>query len=269
MRLKPMRRWGPSGDPRWGCLLGFVLLFVSGCSEGPQAIISPDHLERQIEDLRGLIQAAGEGSLLPADQLLVGVDEQTVRDLARLALPREETIVGSWGRLRVRIDSVDVEFRDGHGVVRLEGQVHRTSEGPEQVFAELAVLGRVDSVEVDEESGGLRGRATLIGVEVKQVGLSGEGTVARRILETLAGLNPQILSLLSESLVLPVKLEREVSIRGTGDRGPVRIEPARFPLSAKVTNILAFDRRLWIVLDVGVGEWAPLETSGEATGEPS
>ena len=238
-------------------------------SEGPRAIISPEHLERQIEDLRGLIQAAEQGDLPPRDRLLVAIDEQTVRNLARLGLPREEAVAGSGGRLRVRIDSVDVEFRDGHGLVRLDGQLHRTSEGSEEVFAELAVLGRVDSVEVDEESGGLRGRATLIGVEVKRVGLSGEGSVSRTLLEAVAGLNPQILSLLSESLVLPVRLEREVRIEGTGDAGPVRIAPARFPLSARVTDLLAFDRRLWVVLDVSAGDWAPLETTPEAPEETS
>ncbi len=249
--------------------LALLPVLAGGCAEAPRAIISPDHLTRQIEDLRGLIQAAEQGELLPPDRLLVAIDEQTVRDLARLGLPREEAVSGSGGRLRVRIDSVDVEFRDGHGLVRLDGQLHRTSEGSEEVFAELAVLGRVDSVEVDEESGVLRGRATLIGIEVKRVGLSGEGSVSRRVLEAVAGLNPQILSLLSESLVLPVRLEREVVIRGTGDEGPVRIAPARFPLSARVTDLLAFDQRLWIVLDVSAGDWAPLETTPERTEEES
>ena len=238
-------------------------------SEGPRAIISPEHLERQIEDLRGLIHAAEQGDLLPQDRLLVAIDEQTVRELARLGLPREEVVAGSGGRLRVRIDAVDFEFRDGHGLVRLEGQVYRTSKSPGEFFAELAVLGRVDSVEVDAESGSLRGQATLIGVEVKRVGLSGESTVQRRLLEGLAGLNPQILSLLSESLVFPVRLEREIRIGGTGDAGPVRIAPARFPLSARVTDLLAFDRRLWVVLDVIAGDWAPLETTPEDPEESS
>jgi hypothetical protein len=234
--------------------------------EGPRAIISPEHLNRQIEDLRELIRAAEKGELLPRDRLLVAVDEQTVRDLARLGLPREEAVAGTRGRFRVRIDAVDVEFRDGHGLVRLDGQVFRTAGPPDDVFAELAVLGRVDQVEVDEESG-LRGRVTLIGLEVKRVGLFGESALRRRLLEGLARLSPQILSLLSDSLVLPVQLEREVRMRGTGQKGPVRIEPAHFPLSARVTDLLAFDRRLWIVLDVSAGGWTPLEAIDEDDAE--
>ena len=241
------------------CLLASALAAGCGGGEAPRAIISPEHLSRQIEDLRGLIAAAETGKLLPTDRLLVSIDEETVRALARLGLPREQEVAGTGGRLRVRIEGVDVEFRDGSGLVRLEGTVYQTSGPPDDVFAQLAVLGRIDSVAVDDASGSLRGRVTLIGLEVKRVGLFGESALRRQLLEGLAGLNPQILSLLSESLVLPVRLEREVRIGGTGDGGPVRIQPARFPLSARVTDVLAFDRRLWVVLDVNAGDWSPLE----------
>jgi hypothetical protein len=248
-----------------------AVLSVLGCQpgEGPRAIISPQHLNRQIEDLRALIRAAEEGELLPRDRLLVAVDEQTVRDLARLGLPREQDVAGTAGRFRVRIDAVDVEFRDGHGLVRLDGQIYRTAGPPEDVFAELAVLGRVDHVDVDDESGTLRGRVTLIGLEVKRVGLFGESALRRQLLEGLASLNSQVLSLLSDSLVLPVRLEQEIRIRGTAEKGPVRIQPARFPLSARVTNLLAFDRRLWIVLDVSAGDWVALEAIDEDDTEKS
>jgi hypothetical protein len=258
-------------------LVAVVPVLACDPGEGPRAIISPEHLSRQIEDLRGLIRAAGQGELLPRDRLLVAVDEQTVRDLARLGLPREQAVAGTGGRFRVRIDAVDVEFRDGHGLVRLDGQVYRTggaaddiTGGPaDDVFAELAVLGRVEHVDVDEENGTLRGRVTLIGLELKRVGIFGESALRRRILEGLARLNSQILSLLSDSLVLPVRLEQEVRIHGTGEKGPVRIQPARFPLSARVTNLLAFDQRLWVVLDVSAGDWVPLEAIDDDDAEES
>lgn len=249
------------------CLIVSMLALGCGGPDGGRAIVSPEHLRRQIEDLQELIEATRRGELLPPDRLLVAVDEQTVRDLARLALPREQEVAGSGGRLRVRIERVDVEFRDGHGLVRLDGTVYQTSGPPEEAFAELAVLGRIDGVEVDDATGTLRGRVTLAGLEVKRVGLFGEGALRRRLLEGLAGLNPQILSLLSESLVLPVRLEREVRIRGTSDEGPVRIRPARFPLSARVTGLLAFDRRLWVIVDVSAGAWSPLAVEDDTLGE--
>jgi hypothetical protein len=262
-----------AGRTAWWRAAPWLLAMVPalGCEVGgaPRAIINPEHLRRQVEDLRGLIEAAKRGELLPRDRLLVAVDEQTVRELSRLGLPREQAVVGSGGRLRVRIDAVDVEFRDGRGLVRLDGRVYQTTGPPEEVFAELGVLGRVDDVAVDDETGSLRGEVTLIGLELKRVGLFGEGALRRRLLETLAGLNPQVLSLLSESLVLPVRLEREVRTGGTGEGGPIRIQPARFPLTARVTDLLAFDRRLWVVLDVSAGDWTPLEPAPEEHSEES
>jgi hypothetical protein len=250
-------------------LLAVVAALGCEATETPHAIISPEHLRRQVEDLRALIQAAEQGTLLPNDRLLVAVDERTVRDLSRLGLPREQDVWGSGGRLRVRIDALDVEFRDGHGLVRLDGRVHWTSETADDALAELAVLGRVDRVEVDADSGSLRGQVTLIGLEVKRIGLSDEGALQRRLLEALASLNPQLLSLLSESLVLPVRLERDVQIRGRGDGGPVIIRSARFPLSARVVDLLAFDRRLWVVLEVDAGDWTPLEAEPPTDAEES
>src|SRR5262249_48787049 len=49
-------------------------------------------LNRQIEGLRTLIAAAEKGSLVPRDKLVVAVSEQIVKDLAALALPREQVI---------------------------------------------------------------------------------------------------------------------------------------------------------------------------------
>jgi hypothetical protein len=122
-----------TGRTRWWSIVPWLLAVapVLGCDAGdaPRAIVSPEHLRRQVEDLRGLIQAAEQGELLPRDRLLVAVDEQTVRDLSKLGLPREQDVFGSRGRLRVRIDAVDVEFRDGHGLVRLDGRVYRTFGG--------------------------------------------------------------------------------------------------------------------------------------------
>jgi hypothetical protein len=262
----------PSAEQaRWWRVVPWLLALAAalgcGADETPRAIVNPEHLRRQVEDLRRLIQAAEEGDLLPRDRLLVAVDEDTVRELSKLGLPREQVVFGSGGRLRVRIEAVDVEFRDGHGLVRLDGRVYRTSEAADDVLAELAVLGRVDRVSVDDEAGSLRGEVTLIGLELKRVGLFGEGGLRRRVLETLAGLNPQVLSLLSESLVLPVRLEREVRVRGTDEAGPVRIQPARFALSARVEEVLAFDRRLWVILDVGAGDWTPLGADPEPAAE--
>src|SRR5262245_56833983 len=60
-------------------------------------------LTRQIEGLRALIAAAETGSLVPKDKLVVAVSEQIVKDLAALALPREQVIAD---KFRVRLEKV-------------------------------------------------------------------------------------------------------------------------------------------------------------------
>jgi hypothetical protein len=70
----------------------------------------------------------------------VGVRGQ---DLAALALPREQVIAD---KFRVRLEQVDVRFRDRYGSVRLDGRVSLASGPVEDVFAELAVFGLMDRI---------------------------------------------------------------------------------------------------------------------------
>jgi hypothetical protein len=239
----------------------FVAAAACGGGAGPRRVMDQQAvLQRQIEGLEGLVAAAEQGSLVPRDKLVVAVSEQVVRELAQLALPREEVI---GGRYRVRLETVDVRFRDKWGSVRLDGRVSPAAGSPEDVFAELAVFGLLDAVEVDPDDGMLRGKVSLIGFELKRLGLYGESAAGRRLLEGLAGTRLDALSALAFPLALPVRLEQELTLPGSSE-GPVRLRAARFPLRVGVVDVSAHGERLWVAFDVESGPWTRLD--GGSTG---
>src|SRR5207247_2487150 len=159
VRMRAVRR------PCRMLLLAPLLAAMAGCGayREPQRFLARKAvLERQVEDLRRLVRAAEEGGLFPRDKLVVGVSEPLANELARLALPREQ-VVG--GRYRVRLERAEVRFRDEHGAVRFHGKVGPSapggSGGPAEraepaFFADLALFGVVDTVDVDRATGVLR-----------------------------------------------------------------------------------------------------------------
>jgi hypothetical protein len=224
-------------------------------------------LNRQIEGLRDIVAAAEKGSLLPRDRLVVSVHEDLVKNLAQLALPREQVIDG---RFAVRIETIDVRFRDKWGSVRMDGRVGLVGEQASEVFADLALFGLLDAVEVDPRTGTLRGTVRLIGFELQRLDVGGSRWGARRLIETLAGEGAEKLSSLAFPLTIPVHLENEIAMKGVSE-GPVRLKPAEFPFRVTVAGVVAVSERLWVALDIQSGPWRKLAADtakGEAGGRP-
>lgn len=246
-----------------GRLAAWVALALAsvGCPARPaqpRRIMAEEALlRRQIADLGTLVTRAEQGSLLPTDKLVVAVSEQLVKDLAQLALPREQIVAKSF---RVRLERADIRFRDKHGSVRLEGRVTRVAQ-PDQVlseqdvYAELAVLGLIDSVELDRESGVLRGRVEVIGFEVQRVAVFGDSETARLLLEEFGQQKLETLQDLARPITIPVQLEQAITFKGVQD-GPVRLQPRSFPLSVSVADVAAHGERLWVTLAVESGQVA-------------
>jgi hypothetical protein len=235
---------------------------IGGCSRrtaDDHRVIAQDLvLTRQIESLRTLIAAAEKGSLVPSDKLVVAVSEQIVKDLAALALPREQVIADQF---RVRLEKVDVRFRDGAGSVRLDGRVSPASQSADAVFAELAVFGLMDRIDLDPQTGVLRGKISVIGFELKKVGVFGESRTGQRLLEELAAQRLDDLSALALPVEIPVHLEEEVALKGVTE-GPVRLRPANFPVKIAVANVSAHGERLWVALDVSLGRTSEAPAAG-------
>jgi hypothetical protein len=237
-------------------LSSLLLLTTLACSarapEAPRRVVAQEAtLRTQIEGLEAVLARAAQGQLLPEDELAVAISEKLVKDVARLALPREQVVADKY---RVRLETVDVRFRDGVGSLRLDGRVSPADRAPEDVFAELALLGLVDSAEL-LSGGRLRLRGRPIGFEVKRVGVFGESDLGRSLLERLAAERLEQLEALAFSVDVPVQIEQALALKGLDSGGPVRIRPARVPLTVRVGRVAAFDERLWIALTAQAGAW--------------
>jgi hypothetical protein len=225
-------------------------------------------LRRQIEDLERLLKAAEGGAVLPKDKLMVAVSERIANDFARLALPREEVLAG---RYRVRLEKADVRFREEHGSVRLDGRVGE-ARGPEpEWYAELALFGVVDTVGLDRATAVLHCNVALTRFELERLGAPGESEsdAGRQLLEELGRQGVEALRPLAFPIAIPVRLETEISLPGTGEKGPVRLEPRSVPLRLTVSGVSAHGGRLWVALDVATGpdRGRPRESSPSGEGE--
>ena len=203
-------------------------------------------LERQIEDLRQLVRVAEKGGLLPKDKLVVAVGERLANDLARLALPREQVVAD---RYRVRLEKADVQFRDEHGSVRFDGKVGPAEGKGAEFFAELTLFGAFDSVDFDRQSGVLRCDVSIVGFDLKRLEVYGDTEAGRFLVEELGRQGLDVLRVLAFPIVIPVRLEREIALKGVSE-GPVRLQAASLPPRLTVTDVAAHDRRLWVAVDV-------------------
>jgi hypothetical protein len=229
---------------------------VLGCRhQQPQPRVLLDEeamLKGQIEGLRELLDRAERGTLFPSDRIVVSVREQLVKEMAQLTLPREQ-VIGN--RYRVRLETVDVRFQDKNGSVRLDGRVSPVDRSPEDFFADVAVFGMMDSVELDGASSVLTARVSMIGFELKRVGVFGETRLGRRLLQELAERHADDLRALVFPVTIPVHLETEIALPALTASGPVRVRGASVPLSVKVADVVAHGRRLWVAVEVSAGEW--------------
>jgi hypothetical protein len=228
---------------------GLVALAASlaGCGGNGDAP-NPEEalLRRQVSGLQALVAAAEKGPLVPFEHVLVVVDERLVQDLLLSTTPYER-IVG--GRFRVRVDSAAVQFSHGFALVRLEG---RASFVDQDVSADVRVYSGLDVVELDPSSGTLRARANVFAVEVPRVQLLGSERGSWRLAEELGKEQLDSYGALLSAVEVPVRIEQEIEIPGVRTRR-VSIAAAELPISATVSDVKAFEGKLWITVQGRVG----------------
>jgi hypothetical protein len=197
-------------------------------------------LERQEQGLKSLIAAAKEGRLIPFDQVLVVVSQELVQSLIEATLPLEQVLAE---RYRVRAESVHVTFDDGFALVQLRGRASLVTD--DQTQAEIDIYGGIDIVDLDPQSGILRGRVTILAVDTQHVNVIGVPTPVRRLVDDLGREQLKVFEPLLQSIEIPVKLEQNLQLPAVSQSG-VRIPEASLPLQAAVVDVKAFRGRLWI-----------------------
>jgi hypothetical protein len=205
-------------------------------------------LEREVEGLREVTdRLENGGTALPEEDVIVCLEETIVKDLLEAQLPFGAEVED----YRIWLEHAAVRFRGSPGVTLLGGIALK--ERP-RVSGEVRVIGALEDIAVDPESGVLRAAVAIDHLDLIGVagidGVLGEGvrnTLAQTIRRQIDGRLPRV--------TIPVKIEQNIELPSVTD-GPVRIQGATMPLAVGVSQVLAGRGRLWVAVHVEPGEFS-------------
>ena len=198
-------------------------------------------MKRRIEGLKALIAAAHGGPLTRFDETLIVIDERLVDGLLQAAMPFDRILRKKYS---VRVDRASVSFDDGFALVILTGRASLADHT--DTFADVKVWGGLDILELDRESGVLRGHMKVIAVDVARVDVKGVTAPLRRLVADLSRTKLSDFEELLSRLEIPIRVQSEIEIPGVGPEGGVTIAPLKLPLRASIERARAFGGKLWI-----------------------
>jgi hypothetical protein len=224
--------------------------FAGGCA-GPRGAgelhARKKTLEREVKGLREVVARLDRGEpALPTGDVMIAVEDGLLRELLEAQLPLEADV----DKFHVRLDKAHVAFR-GSPLVTLEGKVGlRDRSGLE---GEMRMLGALDAIRLDPESGTLRATIAVDHIELKKVaGL--EQLVSGGALDDLAQTLRAELADRLPPITIPVKVQQRIELPALAT-GPVRIDAASMPLEVEVSQVLAVGGTLWVAVHVQAGEF--------------
>jgi hypothetical protein len=139
------------------------------------------------------------------------------------------------------------------GSVRLEGRVWALSDPG--TWADLALLGGIHDVEVDESSGILTASIVLDGYDVQRASAVGaEMDWIKDLVRLLGDRGLASLRDLVPAIRIPVGIEKGIDLPGVSG-GAVTIPAGRLPLEARVSRVLPLSGRLWAMIHVTTTGW--------------
>ncbi|MBN2371405.1 MAG: hypothetical protein JXO72_13055 [Vicinamibacteria bacterium] len=206
-------------------------------------------LTRRVEKLRKLVNASRAGSILAEHDMTLVLDQGLIAAILGAHLPWEDVVAD---RYRVRITEVAVECEDGLALLVMEGRVGERGVQPSDEFAALRLFGEVDVVDLDDVEGTLKGRVSLLAFEVRPAGVFERHGATRRLLDEFGRLRIHAFETFARPFEVPVRLERVIDIPPASRHGAVRLHAGRLAVTATVSDVLAYDGRLWIALRADV-----------------
>jgi hypothetical protein len=213
-------------------------------------------LKREVEGLREVVARLEKGQpILPIDDIAVAIDDALLRDLISAQLPFEMDV----DRFHVSLTEVEAQFR-GSPIVRLRG-VLSSRQRPDLVAA-VNVIGALVGIEVEASSSTLRAKIAVdhIGIE-KAAGL--EQLLSGSTMDEAARLIRLQLADRLPPVQIPVKVQQSIDLPAVTS-GPVRIDGARMPLQASVSQVLAGQGRLWVAVHFQPGDLVKTADAPEA-----
>lgn len=235
-------------------LLAATLL--AGCGPSTQEadfLAQKALLERQNRGLRELIAEAEQGSLVPADRFLVGIDERIVADLLRSQLPLERPL---GKRFIVHLDSATVHLRDKFGAITLEGDVHRP-ETPQRKTA-VRIYGGLGAVAIDPATDLLNINIAIDHLELLQAGIL-DKVLGRGGKKFMADKGRGMLQDALPTLKIPVGLTQQIRLPAVRESA-MQLDSLAVPLSVSVERVIAAGGKLWVTVNAEVGKMTGANT---------
>jgi len=203
-------------------------------------------LKREVDGLRESLARLEKGQpILPLDDVVVAIDDALLRDLIKAQLPFDMDV----DRFHISLTEAEAQFR-GSPMVRLRGVLN--SKKRPDLAAAVNVLGALEQIQVEPSSSTLRARIAVdhIGIE-KAAGI--EQLLSGSTMDEVARLVRLQIKDRLPPIQIPVKVQQSIDLPAV-TTGPVRIDGARMPLQAAVSQVLAGQGRLWIAVHFQPGD---------------
>lgn len=226
-----------------------ALSLLSGCAPSEQEteyLARKALLVRQNQGIRELIHDEENGSLVPRDRFLVGIDQSIVQDLFQSQLPLERPL---GNHFLVRLDSATVRLEDKFGVITIEGAVYRR-ETPDRVTA-VRIHGGLGAVAIDPRTNMLNVDIAIDRIDVLEIGIL-EGVLGRGGKAFLAARGRPLLQDALPHLEIPVQLGRTIRVPAVETEG-FQLDSLVVPLNLSVEKVSAVGGKLWATIDADMG----------------
>jgi len=208
------------------------------------AKVQKESLQKQLVSLQALLAQAERGELVTADQIAIGVEEGVAREMLNASLPQEQ-VVG--GHVRIRIERAEPFFRGNQAAILFRARA--TSEDLPDHFAELELGGGLEDLKLVD--GRLTAKVGLAHFTVRKASV---GPLAQGLVESLVRNNLSLIQGAIPPFEIPVRLDQHLVVDHFQE-GPVEAAGGELPLAIQLSQVIAVNQRLWVLIDAKAGPW--------------